>query len=117
MVNLIHEEIIILKYLDQNVYVSRPEAFRLFSITSDFLIDHLLELGYIKILKAPSSNEFDWFLLTPKGQAYINEYKYNQQKEDAEISRICHDARFSKITAIIAIIISIFAVIVPVLFG
>lgn len=112
-----HEEIIIMQYLDQNVYISRPEAFRLFSVTSDFLIDHLLELGYIKILKAPSSNEFDWFLLTPKGQAYINEFKYNQQIADAEISRIRHDARFSKVTAIIAIIISIFAVTVPVLFG
>ena len=112
---LSREEINILMYIDKNVYLDRSESFRLFSSTSDYSIDQLLNHGYIRLIPPKSSDELDLFLLTPKGKTYISEYASKSLEKEIEIKRIRNDTFFSKTISVLALIISIVAVIVQII--
>lgn len=111
---LSHIEIDILKYLDANVDITRSEAFQLF-LASDYSLNNLLENGYIHLLSAPKGST-EHFTLTSKGISYINDYKIFMSEQTKELQRIKKDALFSKIVAILALLISIVSIFTQVLF-
>ena len=85
--NLTHMEIAILKYLNNNFYISYAEAFRLFSPASDYSINHLLELEYLRLLPSNSPDEPDWFILTSKGKAFVEEHLICDSIREQELQR------------------------------
>lgn len=71
---LTHEQISILEYIEKNSYIDKAIAFRLFSPTSDYSIDELLNEKYIYAIDPPTIQEFIWYVLTPKGRSFLSDY-------------------------------------------
>lgn len=115
--NLTHEEISILRFIDKNVYTDRAEAFRLFSTTSDYSIDQLLKLEYLRTIPPKDSDQLTWFSLTPKGQAFIHECNIAEYEKEKEIQNLRKEATFSKKIAIISLAVSVVSVIVEIIIG
>lgn len=115
--NLTQEEINILKFADKKVYIDRAEAFRLFSITSDYSIDQLLEAGFLQSIPPKNPNELTWFSLTPKGQSFIDNYKLIEKKNEDELRALQKESIFSRKIAILSLIVSIVSVIAQILIG
>ena len=109
------EEIDILKYVDYNVYIDRAKAFRLFSTTTDYSINHLLKRGLLKSIPPTVPNELIWFSLTPAGQSFINNYKLIEKEKEDEIQALHEESIFSKRIAILSLSVSIISVIVQII--
>lgn len=112
--NLTHMEIAILKYLNNNIYISYAEAFRLFSPASDYSINHLLELEYLRLLPSNSPDEPDWFILTSKGKAFVEEHLICDSIREQELQRLKKKADSAKHHAIFADILAVLALIVAI---
>ena len=115
--NLTEEEISILKYIDKNVYTDRSEAFQLFSTTSDYSINHLLKMEYLRAVHPKDSEQLIWFSLTFKGQAFIDEYNIAERKKEQELQTLRKEAMFSKKIAILSLTVSVASVIVQIIIG
>ncbi len=103
----------ILSYIEKNTYINRATAFRLFSTTSDYSIDQLLENGYVKKLRSDNPDELDWFVLSDKGHAYLDELNLNTETERKnkrkETLRYWIPIGLDTVLSVAAIIISIIA--------
>lgn len=115
--NLTQEEIRILKYIDKNVYTDRAEAFRLFSSTSDYSIDQLLKLEYLRAIPPKDPVQLTWFSLTSKGQAIVDEYNIAEYEKEQELQTLRKEATFSKKIAILSLTVSVVSVIVQIITG
>lgn len=115
--SLSYEELDLLKYLDEKIYISREEAFRLFSPYSDYSLEQLFKQGYISSrLSAAEQQPVTLFVLTDKGKSFINDYKISQSKKMKELQQVRADALFAKVISVLALFISIAAIIVQILF-
>ena len=103
----------ILNYIERNTYIDRASAFRLFSTSSDYSIDQLLENEYIQKLHSDNPDELDWFVLSAKGHAYLNELNLNTEAERKnkrkETLRYWIPIGLDTVLSVTAIIISIIA--------
>lgn len=115
--NLTQEEISILKYIDKNVYTDRAEAFRLFSSTSDYSIDELLKLEYLRAIPPNDDKQLTWFSLTSKGQSFIYDYNIAEYEKEQELQVLRKEAIFSKKIAILSLAVSVASVIVQIIIG
>lgn len=105
--DLSHEQIDILKYLDQNFTITKAEAFNTFSVISDYSLQELEKLKYI----ASYPSEPDLYGLTQKGKAFIDNYTYDLKEKENEMKQLRKDASFSKVISILALIVSILSLI------
>lgn len=113
--NLTSEEINILKFINKNVYTDRAEAFRIFSLTSDYSLNHLLELDLLREIPSKNSDDLPWFAFTPKGQAFINNYEIIENQKEIEFQRLQKESLFSRKIAILSLVVSIISVITQIL--
>lgn len=82
---LTHEQINILKYIEKNIYIDKVIAFRLFSPTSDYSINELLKEKYIYAIPPSTDNDLIWFALTSKGRSFLSDHE--QTLKNSDISR------------------------------
>ena len=114
MDNLSREQIAILNYLAQNSCITTSEAFQIFSETSDYSLNQLMQHGYI--CSSPLSPDSPgWYFLTPKGKTFINDHIFFSKEKEIEIKQLRKDALFSKILSVLALIVSIVSVIIQIL--
>lgn len=103
----------ILDYIEKNTYTDRATAFRLFSVTSDYSIDQLLIAGYLKEIPPCTPDELNWYTLSDKGHAYLEEFnsiKTTEHKRNRmESLRFWIPVAIDTILSVAAIVISIIA--------
>lgn len=84
---LTREHINILECIEKNIYIDKATAFRLLSPFSDSYIDELLDENYISAVDPPTDQELVWYVLSPKGLAFLSDYRFNLQSSKNERRR------------------------------